>query len=156
MENNEKDFGSVKIANVREPKRLRKDSDENFVCLVDLNFGDGWENGVSYVCHVADIAETGKWVYEQVISGNAGEITDYVIPEPQDLTYEQKAEIIRADRDYLLKQLDLVISNPLRWNDLSSNDQEILANYRRALLDVPQQPGFPDNVVLPDVPSLLV
>ena len=155
MENNEKDFGSVKIANVREPKRLKKDSDENFLCLVDLDFGNGWEIGTPYVCHIADIAETGKWVYEQVISGNAGNIEDYVEPEQQELTYEKKADIIRSNRDYLLKQLDLVISNPLRWNDLTSEEQEVLANYRRSLLDIPQQSGFPDSVVFPDIPSLL-
>lgn len=156
MENNEKDFGSVKIANVREPKRLKADSDENFVCLVDLDFGNGWEIGTSYVCHVADIAPTGKWVYEQVISGNAGTIEDYVEPQPRELTYEEKADIIRSNRDYLLKQLDVVISNPLRWNDLTPEKQNILAEYRKALLDIPQQSGFPDEASFPDVPSLLV
>lgn len=69
------------------------------------------------------------------------------------LTEEDKlatlAEEVRNKRDALLKELDSVVSNPLRWASLSQVEQEAYATYRQALLDVPQQFGFPTEVVFP-------
>ena len=58
---------------------------------------------------------------------------------------------VRAERDRLLVAVDVVVSNPLRWADLSSDKQTEWTVYRQALLDVPQQSGFPSTVVWPPV-----
>ena len=58
---------------------------------------------------------------------------------------------VRAERDNLLVAVDVVVSNPLRWADLSSDKQTEWTVYRQALLDVPQQSGFPSKVVWPPV-----
>lgn len=65
------------------------------------------------------------------------------IPEP---TAEEKA---RWKRDELLYELDAIATNPLRWGALTETEQQALADYRQALLDVPQQPGFPDEIEWP-------
>lgn len=63
---------------------------------------------------------------------------------------------IRDQRDVKLRlEVDPVVSNPLRWADLSSEEQTEVAAYRTALLDVPQQPGFPHNVTWPTMPACL-
>lgn len=68
------------------------------------------------------------------------------IPEP---TEEEKAQATRATRDnYLIQYVDAVVSNPLRWADMSQEEQEAIIQYRRYLLDIPQSGGFPDVEVL--------
>ena len=59
---------------------------------------------------------------------------------------EVKAEEARHKRNYLLSQSD--------WTQVADApvDQVAWANYRQELRDVPQQPGFPDNVIWPTKP----
>jgi len=64
-----------------------------------------------------------------------------------------KSSNVRSERDRLLIQMDRVISNPLRWNAMSEALQQQYAKYRQALLDVPQQTGFPENVAWPEPPE---
>lgn len=47
---------------------------------------------------------------------------------------------VRNKRNIYLEQyIDKLASNPLRWNDLSYEEKENLSEYRRYLLDYPQQ-----------------
>jgi len=63
------------------------------------------------------------------------------------------AQDIRAKRDHILATVvDPLVSNPLRWADMTSEEQQAWADYRRALLDVPQQVGFPNAVDWPTQP----
>lgn len=80
------------------------------------------------------------------------EIEEHLNPTP---TLEQLADEARAKRDGLLRELDAIVSNPLRWNDFTEEEQQVLADYRQALLDVPQQKGFPKNVIFPKRPKCL-
>ena len=64
------------------------------------------------------------------------------------------AKYARDERDRKLQsQVDPLISNPLRWAGLSAEKQSEWTAYRQALLDVPQQAGFPHNVVWPVKPE---
>lgn len=68
-------------------------------------------------------------------------------------TQKDLEDIARAERDRLLAlHVDPVVSNPLRWADTPPEKQQQIINYRAALLDVPQQPGFPDNIQWPIAP----
>jgi len=67
-------------------------------------------------------------------------------PEEPEPTAEEQA---RWKRDGLLYELDAIVSNPLRWNAFTEAEQQKLADYRQALLDVPQQEGFPDVIDWP-------
>lgn len=69
-------------------------------------------------------------------------------------TNVEKAEDIRTTRNLLLQQeVDPIVTNPLRWAELSTEQQQAWSVYRKALLDVPEQSGFPDNVVWPVSPT---
>lgn len=58
---------------------------------------------------------------------------------------EVKANSIRAKRDqYLVKYVDNIVLNPLRWADMSEAQQQKIKDYRRYLLDIPQDETFPD------------
>ncbi len=58
---------------------------------------------------------------------------------------------IRVQRNQLLYAVDRV--NPVWYSTLSDQQRTELAQYRQALLDVPQQTGFPESVVWPTQPT---
>ena len=62
---------------------------------------------------------------------------------------EAKSEAMRKIRDsYLVKYVDSVVSNPLRWADMTSEDQQVYKDYRQYLLNVPQSKSFPNFEIL--------
>jgi hypothetical protein len=81
------------------------------------------------------------------------ETAAYVPPTQAELDAAAAADV-RAQRDALLvADVDPIVSNPLRWADLASEKQGEWASYRRALLDITAQSGFPHNVVWPTKPE---
>jgi hypothetical protein len=111
---------------------------------------NGVTEAVGYIADKDDVAETGQWVYAQIMSGDAGDIEDYTPPAPP--TTEYLAEMARNQRDSFLRYLDTIITNPLRWAAYSSEQQAVIAKYRQDLLDVPQQPNFPTEITWPTSP----
>lgn len=61
---------------------------------------------------------------------------------------------IRVERNILLGSVvDPMVSNSLRWEEMSSDKQEEWRVYRRALLDLPESSGFPHTVTWPTEPT---
>lgn len=76
------------------------------------------------------------------------------VPPTQEVADAAQAEIVRATRDTILSNVvDPIVSNPLRWADLTAEAQAAWAAYRRALLDISLQSGFPHDVVWPVKPE---
>jgi hypothetical protein len=69
-------------------------------------------------------------------------------------TAEERSEAIRSNRNTLLFELDQITGNPLRWATFTDTQKQQLAEYRQTLLDVPQQPTFPNSVVWPTKPQV--
>jgi len=66
----------------------------------------------------------------------------------------QVAVFIREDRDRkLLQEVDPIVTNPLRWAELTSEKQAEWTTYRTDLLNVPQQAGFPNTITWPTKPE---
>ena len=87
------------------------------------------------------------WDVDAYIAEHPEMLIDMQAIEAEELT--QKA---RARRDYLLKEtVDSV--NPMRWEAMSDEQKDAWRAYRQALLDVPQQEGFPNNIVWPEAPN---
>jgi len=59
----------------------------------------------------------------------------------------------RNIRNKLLEKVDRV--NPIWYATLTSTQQTELATYRKELLDVPQQSGFPNSILWPSPPAWL-
>ena len=73
----------------------------------------------------------------------------YVAPTAEELATAAAAQV-RSTRDRKLQsEVDPVAGNALRWAALTSEQQTAWATYRTALLNVPAQAGFPDNVTWP-------
>lgn len=68
---------------------------------------------------------------------------------------EALADEARDKRDALLSEMDTIVSNPLRWSSMLSQAQNEWAAYRIALLNVPQQKGFPSVIDWPKPPTLV-
>lgn len=86
-------------------------------------------------------------------------------PVVRDMTEDEVAEIIaireerapvlaREKRDRLLQTVvDPIVTNPLRWAEMTDAQRQAWSDYRRALLDVPEQVGFPLSIVWPEQPA---
>lgn len=66
---------------------------------------------------------------------------------------EQTEIIVRQMRNTALESLDKI--NPVWYSTLNTQQQTELQQYRQALLDVPQQTGFPESVSWPQKPDWL-
>ncbi len=76
----------------------------------------------------------------------------YVAPTQAELDASTAAQV-RGERDNILVTVvDPLVSNNLRWADLTSNKQAEWSQYRTDLLAVPQQAGFPNNITWPTKP----
>ena len=82
----------------------------------------------------------------------AGDVAAYVPPTQAELD-AALSDQLREHRNSLLSVVDSIAGNALRWATLSSEQQDVWAVYRQALLDVPQQSGFPNDVTWPVSPS---
>ena len=89
----------------------------------------------------------------KMVNGVRVELTDAEIAEiaAQEAEWaageqDRQAAEMRKQRDQLLAESD--------WTQVSDApvDQAAWATYRQALRDIPQQPGFPDNVTWPIAP----
>lgn len=80
------------------------------------------------------------------------DIAAYIPPTQEELDIEA-AFWARQVRDGLLLQIDAIAGNPLRWAALSADQQTAWGVCRTQLLDVPQQPGFPNQIVWPVKPE---
>lgn len=81
------------------------------------------------------------------------DFTPYTAPTQEELDAE-KAMDVRAWRDHLLQsEVDPIVSNALRWAEMSSDKQAEWAQYRTDLLNVPQQGSFPNSISWPSKPE---
>ena len=124
---------------------------ENTYFYVEIDHPEhGW------IPYTLDPTDTDMTIDNSALRDLIGDnFSPYVAPTQEELDAAQ-AVIVREERDRRLSsEVDPVVSNPLRWADLSSEEQTEVAAYRTALLDVPQQPGFPHSVTWPTPPACL-
>lgn len=75
------------------------------------------------------------------------------IPEKTEAEKREEVEkSVRAKRDSLISETDYLLASDY---PISAEDLEAVKVYRQALRDVPQQEGFPFDVVWPDLPVIV-
>ena len=86
----------------------------------------------------------------EVFNAAKGSAAPYIAPPevPVDLSADVRTERNRRLRE----EVDPMVMNSLRWGDLTDEQRQAWADYRRALLDVTEQEGFPETVVWPARP----
>jgi hypothetical protein len=79
----------------------------------------------------------------------------YEPPTQEDVLADATAQARKKRAELLAKNVDSYVMNALRWADLSAEQQGDIAAYRRALLDITDQSGFPLEVVWPELPVFM-
>jgi len=102
-----------------------------------------------------DAVEISHKEYMAFRNGQAsGLILSEVNGRPVMVPYVVSDSDIRQERNRkLVTEVDPIAGNALRWAELSAEQQQAWADYRQGLLDVPQQAGFPHDVVWPQKPE---
>jgi hypothetical protein len=90
---------------------------------------------------------------KRIESGEFGSIAPFS-DIPEEVIVNNIAANVRLKRNQKLAELDVILSNPLRWEAMSEEKKEEFRLYRQALLDIPTQDGFPKVVFFPQVPSV--
>ena len=77
----------------------------------------------------------------------------YVAPTQEEIDAELAANI-REHRDYrLVREVDPMVTNPLRWAELTESKQAEWIQYRTDLLGLTEQSGFPHEITWPNKPE---
>jgi hypothetical protein len=93
-----------------------------------------------------DCEEHGRAIFAAASAGKYGDVAEYVPPPPP--TTEELAAAARAERNALLAATD--------WTqaaDVPQATKDKWAPYRQALRDVPEQSGFPSDILWPVKPE---
>jgi hypothetical protein len=77
----------------------------------------------------------------------------YVAPTQAELDAELAANLRGQRDDKLVNEVDPIVTNPLRWAELTDAKQAEWTQYRTDLLNLPDQSGFPNSVTWPTKPT---
>ena len=133
------------ITQVRNAASLQAD---NLRMDVEINHPEfGW------IPYTVDPADTDTTIDNDAVMALIGNnFTAYVAPTQAELDTAAASQV-RAERDSkLVNEVDPLVTNPLRWADLTAAKQAEWTAYRTALLDITDQAGFPHNVTWPTKP----
>jgi hypothetical protein len=137
---------TVTITEVRNAQSLNA---ENTMFDVEINHPEhGW---IPYGLNPDD---TDMTVDNSVLLGLIGsDYAAYVAPTQAELDTGLAASL-RYERDQkLAEEVDPIVTNPLRWAELTEAKQAEWTQYRTDLLNLPAQAGFPNTVTWPTKPS---
>ena len=137
---------SITITQVRNAASLRSD---NLAMDVELNHPDyGW------IPYTLDPSDTDTTIDNTAVMALIGSnFTAYVAPTQAELDAATAAQV-RSERDNILVTVvDPLVSNNLRWAELTADQQAAWSQYRTDLLAVPQQAGFPNSITWPTAPT---
>ena len=113
----------------------------------------GWYDDEIHATIPTPNVQVAEDVWQHAINSSHNTIIDGVTSQVDHRTDDQKVDSVRAMRNELLvREVDPIVTNPLRWNVMTAGEQRMWTDYRQALLDVPQQPGFPSSISWPSKP----
>jgi hypothetical protein len=137
---------SIEITEVRNSHSLNA---ENTRFDVEINHPQyGW------IPYTLDPSDTDMIIDNTELRSLIGsDFTPYVAPTQAEIDAET-AQSVRNERNRrLTSEVDPIVTNPLRWADLTAEKQNEWTQYRTDLLNVPQQAGFPNTITWPTKPE---
>ncbi len=137
---------SIPITEYRNAKVLEADGSR---IDVEINHPDyGW------IDYTLDTADTDMTIDNSALLTLIGDDKEPFTPLTAEQNEAKLAEAARMHRAFLLGEMDSILSNPLRWDAMSSDKKTEWTTYRQALLDVPQQSSFPETISWPTKPDV--
>ena len=136
---------TVTITEVRNAQSLNA---ENTMFNVDINHPEfGW---IPYGLHPDDTDNT---VDNDVLLTLIGsDYAAYIAPTQAELDAELATSLREERNGKLVGEVDPIVTNPLRWAELTEAKQTEWTQYRTDLLNLPDQSGFPNTVTWPSKP----
>ena len=137
---------TITITAVRNAASLQPD---NLRMDVEINHPKfGW------IPYTVDPADTDTTIDNDEVMALIGtDFAPYVAPTQAELDAAAAAQV-RAKRDNILATVvDPIVSNNLRWAEMTAEKQAEWAAYRTALLDITDQAGFPTDITWPTKPE---
>jgi len=136
----------VTITEVRNAQSLNA---ENTAFEVEINHPE-----YSWIPYGLDPDDTDMTVDNSVLLTLIGsDYAAYVAPTQEELDAELAASLRAQRDDKLVNEVDPVVTNPLRWAELTDAKQAEWTQYRTDLLNLPAQAGFPNTVTWPTKPE---
>lgn len=136
---------SIEIVNIRNAASLNASNTRFDLEIEHPQFG--W---IPYTLDPSDDDETID--NDALLALIGDDFTAYVAPTQAELDAEAAAEV-RGQRDSILAtEVDPIVSNPLRWADMTTAEQNAWSKYRTDLLNITDQAGFPHSVTWPTKP----
>ena len=134
---------------ITEVRNAQSNNAANTIIDVEINHPDyGW---IPYLLTDYDTDTTIN--NDEVMALIGTDFAAYVPPTQAELDATAAAQV-RAERDNILATVvDPIVTNPLRWADLTSEKQAEWSAYRTALLDITDQAGFPHDITWPTKPE---
>ena len=134
---------SIQITEYRNAKAIDLEATQFNVEINHPNFG--------WIPYTLDPSDTDETVDNDALLGLIGDDYEPVTQAEIDAT---AANWARIQRDMLLEtEVDPIVSNPLRWADMTTEQQTAWTQYRTDLLNMTSQDGFPHNVTWPTKPE---
>lgn len=134
------------ITQIRNAVSLQSD---NLRMDVEINHPQhGW------IPYTLDPSDTDTMIDNDAVMALIGDdFAAYVPPTQAELDAAAAAEV-REERDNrLVTEVDPIVSNALRWADLTAAKQAEWTQYRTDLLNITGQAGFPTDITWPTKPE---
>ena len=137
---------TVTITEVRNAQSLNA---ENTAFEVEINHPE-----FDWIPYHLNPDDTDMTVDNSVLLGLIGtDFEAYVAPTQDELDAELAASLRGQRDDKLVNEVDPLVTNPLRWAELTDVKQAEWTQYRTDLLNLPEQAGFPNTVTWPTKPT---
>ena len=137
---------SITITEVRNARSMNAN---NTIMDVEINHPEhGW------IPYLLTDYDTDTTINNDAVMALIGDdFTAYVAPTQVELDARAAAGV-RFERDQILvTEVDPIVSNPLRWADMTTAEQNAWSQYRTDLLNITDQAGFPHDVTWPTKPE---
>jgi len=136
---------TIAITEVRNAASLQSD---NLRMDVEINHPvHGW------ITYTVDPEDTDTTIDNDAVMALVGTAFTAYVPPTQEELDAQAAAQVRGERDQrLISEVDPIVTNPLRWADLTAAEQAEWTQYRTDLLNITDQAGFPNTVTWPTKP----
>ena len=134
---------------ITEVRNAQSKNAENTIMDVEINHPEyGW------IPYLLTDYDTDTTIDNDAVMALIGDdFAAYVPPTQAELDAAAAAQV-RAERDNrLVTEVDPIVSNALRWADLTAAKQAEWTQYRTDLLNVPDQAGFPTDITWPTKPE---
>ena len=134
---------------IKEVRNAASKNAENTIIDVEINHPDyGW------IPYLLTDYDTDTTIDNDAVMALIGDDFAAYVPPTQAELDAAAAAGVRAERDRrLVTEVDPIVSNALRWADLTAAKQAEWTQYRTDLLNVPDQAGFPHDITWPTKPE---